>query len=200
MASVSIVPWLGAGAFALTLACGACAPSVAAPAGERPTLLIVGEDSDPEAVPRGNRVFTRMLGALADAMIERGFKAYDENAAGISLGARVHRTDAELTTIARSIPQQPVDAVVVVQLHASTARGPSSALEVRARMAGHMILMQTGRSLNNFELVSEAAPLTRTCDRNCVLDNTGDAAQSIAGKLAVVLARQFEQEFPAGAR
>src|SRR5215831_6730763 len=60
MASVSIVPWLGAGAFALTLACGACAPSVAAPAGERPTLLIVGEDSDPEAVPRGNRVFTRM--------------------------------------------------------------------------------------------------------------------------------------------
>src|SRR6516225_9729178 len=86
----------------------------------------------------------RHSGSLLRAK-ERGFKAYDENAAGISLGARVHRTDAKLTTIARSIPQQPVDAVVVVQLHASTARSPSSALEVRARTAGHMILVQTGK-------------------------------------------------------
>jgi hypothetical protein len=52
MAGVSVVRWLGAGAFAL--ACVAAGPSGAAPASEHARVLVVGDDSDQDSIPRGN--------------------------------------------------------------------------------------------------------------------------------------------------
>ena len=44
-------------------------------------ILIMGEDANPDTVPRGSRVFSQVLDALANELIDEGFDVYDETAA-----------------------------------------------------------------------------------------------------------------------
>src|SRR5262245_34975029 len=95
--------WLGT--ILLALASLAGGPHAAALAADRPNLMIVGEDADRDSVPRGSRIFNRVLAALTSDMIEQGYQVYDETAGSMQFTrpGKVRRTDAELVAIARNM-------------------------------------------------------------------------------------------------
>lgn len=177
-------------------------PENHARAGEQPNLLIVGEDADQDTVPRGSRIFNRVLAALTSDMGELGFKVYDETAVGMDITnpGRVRRVDAELITVAQRIQQPPIDVVVVFQTYASVQQNAYSDIkELRVRIAGRMIQVQTGKALGNFEVAvgpRGLKPLPVNCNRDCILEHVGDEAKPIAHEVGIVLARKLDELSP----
>src|SRR3954464_5083400 len=98
--------WLAA-----AVACLSLSATQAAQAQTRPNLLVVSEDADEDTVPRGNRIFQRVITELSETMNVRGYNVYDETAIGMSFTqpGRVRRRDTELIDIARSVPRPPID-------------------------------------------------------------------------------------------
>jgi hypothetical protein len=171
-------------------------------AGEQPNLLVVGDDADQDTVPRHSRIFNRVLAALISDMNERGFKVYDETAASMDITnpGRVRRTDAELISIAQHIPKPPIDVIVVFQVYASVQQNAYSDIkELRVRITGRMIQVQTGRALGNFEVAMGPRglkPLPVSCNRDCILESVGNAAQPIAHEVGIVLAQKLDELSP----
>jgi hypothetical protein len=191
----SLGVWLGTVLLAVASLAGG--PRAAALAGERPNLMIVGEDADRSSVQRGSRIFNRVLVALADEMLEQGFKVYDETAAGMQITwpGRVRRTDAELITIARSIQRPPIDVILIFQIYASAQPIPHSETWPRVRIAGRLIQVQTSRALGSFELAvgpGGLRPLPRRCYRDCLLERVGDEAKPIAHAVGAALALKLD--------
>jgi hypothetical protein len=175
----------------------------AALAGEQPNLLIVGEDADHDTVPRGSRIFNRVLAALTGDMQELGFKVYDETAVGMDITnpGRVRRTDAELISVAQRIPKPPIDAIAAFQIYASVQQNAYSDIkELRVRISGRLLQVQTGKALGNFEVAvgpRGLKPLPVKCNRDCILENVGDQAKPIAHEVGIVLARKLDELSPA---
>ncbi len=197
-----IIRNLAAAAMSLALAWTVLGPRTVALAGEQPNLLVVGDDADQDTVPRGSRIFNRVLVALTSDMNGLGFKVYDETAAGMDITnpGRVRRTDAELISIAQRIPKPPIDAIVAFQIFASVQQNAYSDIkELRVRIAGRMIQVQTGQALGNFEVAVGPRglnPLPVNCNRDCILETVGDQVQPIAHEVGIVLARKLDQLSP----
>jgi hypothetical protein len=175
-----------------------------ATAGEQPNLLIMGEDADLDTVPRNSRVFNRVLRALATEMQTMGFAVYDETAVTMSVTnpARVRRADAELLTIAKRVPNVPIDVVVAFQIYASAEQNvyAPGVIDLRIRVSGRMIHVQTGQALGNFEVSygpGELPPLPPGCNRDCVLEQVGEESQRIAADVGSALAIKLDALSPA---
>ena len=184
-------------------ALGVSAPPVVA--GEQPNLMIMGEDADVDTVPRNSRVFNRVLRALSSEMENEGFRVYDETAVtmGITNPNRVRRTDAELFTIAKRVPNVPIDAITVFQIYASAQQNPYAAIiDLQVRVTGRLLHVQSGRSLGNWEVAygpGELTPLPPNCNRDCVLENVGNAASRIASDVGAALAIKLDALSPTAA-
>lgn len=189
-------------AASLVLTLTVMGPGNPARAGEQPNLLIVGEDADQDTVPRGSRIFNRVLAALTSDMGELGFKVYDETAVGMDITnpGRVRRVDAELISVAQRIQQPPIDVIVVFQTYASVQQNAYSDIkELRVRIAGRMIQVQTGKALGNFEVAvgpRGLKPLPVNCNRDCILEHVGGEAKPIAHEVGIVLARKLDELSP----
>ena len=175
-------------------------------AGEQPNLLIVGEDADLDTVPRNSRVFNRVLNAISGEMQLKGFRVYDETAVtmGITNPGRVRRTDAELITVARRVQDVPIDAIVAFQIYASAEQNQyADIIDLRIRVFGRIIHVQTGRSMGNFEVAygpNDVPPLPAGCNPDCVLEHVGGEAKRIATDVGAVLAIKLDQLSPTAPR
>lgn len=191
-------------AVAISLGLGGAVLSSSCPAfaGEQPNLLIVGDDADQDTVPRGSRIFNRVLAALANDMNQLGFKVFDETAAGMDITnpGRVRRTDAELISIAQRIPKPPIDVIVVFQVYASVQQNAYSDIkELRVRIPARLIQVQTARALGNFEVAvgpRGLKPLPVNCNRDCILESVGDQAAPIAHEVGTILAAKLDELSP----
>ncbi len=167
------------------------APAQAAPV----NVLIMGEDADLDTVPRNSRVFNRVVQALAAELSRAGFRVYDETAVTMDVTnpARVRRTDAELLTVAKRVPNVPIDMVVVFQIYASAEQNvyAPDIIDLRIRVSGRIVHVQSGRAVENFEVSygpGELPSLPQGCNRDCVLEHVGEEARKIAADVGDVLA------------
>ena len=90
----------------------------------KPNIVVMGEDADEDAVPRGNRIFQRVIAELSETMNLRGYNVYDETAVamGFTQPNRVRRRDAELIEVARAVSNPPLDVVAIFQIYASASK------------------------------------------------------------------------------
>ncbi|MFP6757222.1 MAG: hypothetical protein VCC99_03255 [Alphaproteobacteria bacterium] len=168
-------------------------------AGEQPNILIMGEDADKDTVPRSNRVFKRVLDALANEMNNEGFNVYDETATTLDDFAqnRVRRTDAEIIDIAKSVKRPPIDVVVIFSIYASADK-LSYTTKIKTRITGRLLNVQSGQRLGNFEVElprPDNAPVK--CNRDCILETVGKNARVLGMDLGVVLAKKLDWLSPA---
>ncbi len=169
-------------------------------AAELPNLMIMGEDSDRDAIPRDSRVFRRVLNELSGEVNADGFDVYDETAVSLDDFAqgRSRRSDAELIDIARSITRPPIDVIVLFEVYASAERLDYTT-KVRTRLSGRLLDVHSGRRLGNFEVSSPRnfrAPVN--CNRECILETVGDNARLLARDLADVLIQKLGDEVDYG--
>jgi hypothetical protein len=175
------------------------APALAA---DRPTVMVVGEDADPDSVARDNRIFKRVIEAISTEIDAAGFKVYDETAAspeGFTPG-RIRRSDAELIDLARRMTQPPIDVIALFTIYA-TAEDKTYTQVVRARVASRLIDLRSGRSLGGFEAASDPGrPAPVDCPRACVLEIAGDLARGLGRDVGAALGEKLAGLVPAAPR
>ena len=179
-------------AFALILGLSA-APALAQ---GKPNVVVMGEDADEDAVPRGNRIFQRVIAELSETMNLRGYNVYDETAVamGFTQPNRVRRRDAELIEVARAVSNPPLDAVAIFQIYASASKSAySDIVRPSVRIPGRLLNVRTGQSLGSFEVAGvQLPPLPQGCDRECLLERVGAEAKTIAGDVAAALTAKLD--------
>jgi len=162
----------------------------------RPNIVVMGEDADEDSVPRGNRIFQRVITELSETMNLRGYNVYDETAVamGITQANRVRRRDAELIEVARAVQNPPLDVVAVFQVYASASKsGYSDIVRPEVRIPGRLLNVRTGQSLGAFEVAGlQLPPLPQGCDRECLLERVGAEAKSIAADVATALTAKLD--------
>ncbi|KMO41296.1 hypothetical protein VQ02_06000 [Methylobacterium variabile] len=172
---------------------GSAAPALAQP---KPTIVVMGEDSDEDSVPRGNRIFQRVIAELSETMNLRGYNVYDETAVamGFTQANRVRRRDAELIEVARAVQNPPLDVVAVFQIYASASKSAySDIVRPEVRIPGRLLNVRTGQSLGSFEVAGvQLPPLPQACDRECLLERVGAEAKVIAGDVAAALTAKLD--------
>ena len=161
--------------------------------GQKPNLLIMGEDHDKDTVPRDSRVFKRVFAVIDEELNQRGFSVYDETAVTLDNFAqgRTRRTDAELIDIARSVTRPPIDVVVLFSIYAS-ANDVGYTTKIRVRVEGRLLNVRTGQRLGNFEV--EGVPEWNAppkCNRECILEEVGGKARIIGADLGAVLTEKL---------
>ena len=180
-----------AGAALLSLA--ALTPALAQ---ARPNIVVMGEDADEDSVPRGNRIFQRVIAELGETMNVRGYNVYDETAVamGFTQPGRVRRRDAELIDVARSIQTPPVDVVAIFQIYASAQKSMySDIVRPEVRIPGRLLNVRTGQALGSFEVSGlQLPPLPQGCDRECLLERVGAEARTLATDLAAALGQKLD--------
>ena len=177
---------------------GALASTLISPAEaqQRPNIVVMGEDADEDTVPRGNRIFNRVIRELAETMNLRGYNVYDETAAamGITQPGRVRRRDAELIEVARAVQTPPLDVVAIFQIYASAQKSLySDIVRPDVRVAGRLLNVRSGQSLGSFEVTGlQLAPLPLGCDRECLLERVGAEAKLLSSDLAQALTQKLD--------
>lgn len=162
----------------------------------KPNIVVMGEDADEDSVPRGNRIFQRVITELSETMNLRGYNVYDETAVamGITQANRVRRRDAELIEVARAVQNPPLDVVAVFQVYASASKSAySDIVRPEVRIPGRLLNVRTGQSLGAFEVAGlQLPPLPQGCDRECLLERVGAEAKSIAADVATALTAKLD--------
>lgn len=175
-------------------------------AADQPNVLIMGDDADEDTVPRHSRIFNRVTDALQNRMLELGFKVYNETATTMDITnpGRVRRADAELISVAQNISAAPIDVIAVFQIYASAQQNAySDVQQLRIRVVGRMLQVQTGRDLGSFEVAvgpRGLKPIPPACNIDCILEHVGDEAKPIANEVGTVLARKLDELSPTAPR
>jgi hypothetical protein len=178
-------------AAAAVLAVAAPLAPVHAAAQTKPNIVVMSEDADEDTVPRGNRIFNRVIHELAEVMNVHGYNVYDETAVamGFTQPGRVRRRDAEIIDVARAAQTPPLDVIVVFQIYASATKSTvSDIVRPNIRIPGRLLNVRTGQQIAAFEVAGlELAPLPQGCDRECLLERVGGEAKLVANELAQAL-------------
>ena len=181
-----------------------------AQAGEQPNVLVMGEDDDPDTVPRSHRVFDRVIQALQTEMGQLGFQVFDETAVSLDVTrqGRIRRTDAELITIAKRIQVPPIDVVAVFSIYVNVQQNINADIwDLGIRIPGRLLHVPTGRALDSFEVdypVGTLPPVPPNClnaarvDQDCLFEFVGGQARRIAQDLGSILAQQLDFISPTG--
>jgi hypothetical protein len=190
----------------------ALSPAMMVPviAGEQPNVLVMGEDDDPDTVPRNHRVFNRVVQALQSELGMLGFQVYDETAVSLDITrqGRIRRSDAELITIAKRIQQPPIDVISVFSIYVNVQQNINADIwDLGIRIPGRLLQVQTGRYIDSFEVdypTGTLPPVPPNClnvdrvDQDCLFEFVGGQAKRIAQDLGAVLAQKLDFQSPTG--
>jgi hypothetical protein len=161
----------------------------------RPNIVVMSEDADEDTVPRGNRIFNRVIHELAEVMNVHGYNVYDETAVamGFTQPGRVRRRDTEIIDVARAVQTPPLDVIAVFQIYASATKSTvSDIVRPNIRIPGRLLNVRTGQQIAAFEVAGlELAPLPQGCDRECLLERVGGEAKLVANELAQALTQKL---------
>jgi hypothetical protein len=126
-------------------------------------ILIMSEDAADGIVPRGDKIYNRVIAALSEEMTRRGFTVIDENIATrdiIAPNSR-RRNEGDLIDIARAIRWPPIDAVIIFQIayRAETLPRPlANMLRPVLRISGRVVGARSGTLLGTHEVWPPALP------------------------------------------
>lgn len=156
-------------------------------------ILVIGNDANIGSISRNNPAIVGIIGALANNMHEHNFDVYDETAITLDGFAqnRIHRSDAEIIDIARSIKRPPIDIAVIFSMYVNRQENGYST-KVSARIEGRLLNVQTGRRLGNFEIDSGRPwNVPSQCNIDCILQNSNDKSRLMANDLGAALAEKL---------
>ncbi|HAS87765.1 MAG TPA: hypothetical protein DCS48_00415 [Desulfovibrio sp.] len=180
----------------IAIVCFFVAPSMAL-ATDLPRVMIVGEDADPDTVPRSSRVFKRVLNAISNEMINLGFDVKDETALThmTHVQGRSRRNDAELIQIAKDAG---IDVLCIFSIYPN-AKSNQNSVRVTARIEGRLLSVWDGSRMGNFEAEPQQYQLVpRPYSRNDVLEAIGKLSKIIGSDVGAVLADRLDQCHPGG--
>lgn len=160
-------------------------------------IVVLGEDTDPNSVPRSNEVYKRVVAELQQSLIREKITVIDEDMIAVKLGFSYNqdRTKQELIQTL-SLANETTDATVRTRLGMIFAVFPniqemSMTRKLTVRVRGQIYDLKTLRALSSFEVSAPEAitlPLkTDLCNRLCVEEKVGEVSIELARELGSVL-------------
>lgn len=175
------------------------AADAAYPSAEGPVpVLVLGEDRDPDTLPRHDPAFRRVVAELQAAMARRGFRVVDEDAVAAGLGwsraeGRGRRDLLEVARLANASERAGgrVRAAVLFRIEGSvTDLAYTSRVELH--LSGEIVDAVGNRFLGRFELPAESVSTAGRCPvYACASQAVAARAQDLAAELGAVLARKL---------
>ena len=164
-------------------------------------VVVLGEDSDRNAVSRSSEIYKRVVAELQESMIRENITVIDEDMIAVKLGFSYNtdRTKQELIQTL-SIANETTDATVRSRLGVVFAIFPniqemSMTRKLTVRVRGQIYDLKTLRALSSFEV---SAPETVTlpkdpsmCNRLCVEEKAGEVSRELARELGAVLSQKL---------
>lgn len=160
-------------------------------------VVVVGEDTDPNSVPRSNEIYKRVVAELQQSLLRENITVIDEDMIAVKLGFsyNVGRTKQELIqTLA--LANETTDATVQSRLGVVFAVFPniqemSMTRKLTVRVRGQVYDLKALSALSSFEVEAPEAitlPLDDSmCNRLCVEEKAGEVAIELARELGAVL-------------
>ena len=162
---------------------------------EHVNILVMGDDSNPNALPRDHQAFERVINAIATELQTYGFTVYDETALTLRRfkQGRVGRADDELIDIARSVDEAPIDVAVIFSVFPQRD-SRAYTTKVYARVEGRMIDVRAGRRLGNFsEDTAARVNAPTSCTGNCLYGFMGSLDADLAREVGRVLSVKLDR-------
>ncbi|WP_299071428.1 hypothetical protein [uncultured Paraglaciecola sp.] len=156
-------------------------------------FIVMGENADPDSIPRHSRVYARVQNALKEQLNGYGYNVFDEVAAtkGMLANKKIRRSDNELLSIARTVREPSMDLVVLFTIYARIVE-TELMNKIEARVGGRLLSVHTGEQLGSFESSSPRSWLAEAkCDVQCVQRTLGLNSQYLANDVGAVLAEQM---------
>lgn len=164
-------------------------------------VVVLGEDSDRNAVSRSSEIYTRVVAELQQSLIRENITVIDEDMIAVKLGFSYNedRTKQELIQTL-SIANETTDATVRSRLGVVFAIFPniqemSMTRKLTVRVRGQIYDLKTLRALSSFEV---SAPETVTlpkkasmCNDMCVVEKAGEVSRELARELGAVLSQKL---------
>ena len=164
-------------------------------------VVVLGEDSDRNAVSRSSEIYTRVVAELQQSLIRENITVIDEDMIALKLGFSYNeeRTKQELIQTL-SIANETTDATVRSRLGVVFAIFPniqemSMTRKLTVRVRGQIYDLKTLRALSSFEV---SAPETVTlpkkasmCNDMCVVEKAGEVSRELARELGAVLSQKL---------
>ncbi len=159
-------------------------------AADLPRVMIMGEDADPDTVPRDSRVFKRVLGAITNEMLNQGFDVKDETAMTheTHIQGRVRRTDAELIQIGKDAG---VDVLAIFSIYPN-AKSNENSVRVTSRIEGRLLDVFQASQMGNFEVDPDFYEMVpKPYSRDDILEAVGKLSKQIGSEVGQVLAQRL---------
>jgi hypothetical protein len=164
-------------------------------------VVVLGEDSDRNAVSRSSEIYTRVIAELQQSLIRENITVIDEDMIAVKLGFSYNedRTKQELIQTL-SIANETTDATVRSRLGVIFAIFPniqemSMTRKLTVRVRGQIYDLKSLRALSSFEV---SAPETVTlpkkasmCNDMCVVEKAGEVSRELARELGAVLSQKL---------
>jgi hypothetical protein len=155
-----------------------------------PRILIAGEDSDSDTIPRDSRVFKRVLNAISNTLVDEGYDVKDETALthATHIQGRTRRTDAELVQIAKDVG---IDVLVIFSIYPD-AKTNANSVRVTARVEGRLLSVDDGSRMGNFETEPQNyQTVPKPYSRNDILEGVGKISKIIGREVGAVLTERL---------
>jgi len=196
--------------FAAVLGLGlvGCASLAAPPAraqGDVPSVLVMAEDYDRDAVARNSRVTRQVLDEIQSALNDEGYTMLDETAVGLGYLAedRVRRPRSELLQVALAAARRPqgarsIDAVVLFTVYAS-AKSQDFLRTGKLRLEAIMLDPRSGQTFGNAQTPAGAdVLLPQDCSQECMMEAFAEEARRQGRDLGRTLALKLKDFWRTG--
>ena len=160
-------------------------------------VIVIGEDSDQNAVPRDAEAYSRVVSVLQNAMSEAGYFAVDEQLLSSRLGLEftkgVRRQDFVTPLQAANATDDPLvhSRLAFVFSIFPIMQDMSMTRQLRVRVRGDIYDLATLRLIRSTEVQSETAKILplddQICNSVCIEEAIGEQARNIASELAAEL-------------
>jgi hypothetical protein len=157
-------------------------------------VMVMGEDSDRNTVPRTSDVFKRVLAELKESMHRKGFRLVDEEFVAAELGWRIteRRPKIELVQamkLANNSGKAHLSsrAMMLFRIHTNNKK-LDFANRVEVRIDGELYDGLTNEFKGAFEIPRSAYSAPDDCNSRCISEVVGDHAREIAISLGDVMA------------
>jgi len=166
-------------------------------------VLVLGEDRDPDTLPRHDPAFRRVVAELQAAMDRRGFRVVDEDAVAAGLGWRrpEGRDRLDLLEVAKlaNASERGADrvrAVVLFRIEGSVT-DLAYTTRVELHLSGDIVDAVGNRFLGGFDLPAETVSTAGRCRAYaCASQAVAARAQDLATELGAVLATKLAHLAP----
>jgi hypothetical protein len=160
-------------------------------------VVVVGEDSDPNAVPRNNEIYKRVVAELQQSLLRENITVIDEDMIAVKLGFNFEsqRNKQELLQTL-SVANETTDATVQSRLGFIFAVFPNVqemefTRKVTVRVRGQIYDLKSLQALSSFEVeTAEAITVPKKdslCNDVCLLEAIGEHSKTLARELGAVL-------------